>query len=532
MKNPTIIRAHNLCIGYSLTQLLFDQQSFHILHGITGITGQNGSGKTTLLQVLAGHKAAISGSLEVSGLTGYLAQIDEKDKLLSVSDFFGVQKILNCIERITSGHGTPEDYDQIGQNWDPSQEARATLDMLGFTGLSLKHKISQLSGGEKRSLAFGKLLFEKPDILLLDEPGNDLDSENKAYLIRALKQFSGSVIFVSHDRELLSKADQILEINQGQIRIYPGNWEDYRSVRDLEMGSLDRQIEFELQKKKQQLKLHRQKVEDRNKRESHGRKKSDRKGWDKITRNSKIGRAQKSESKLNILMSKQNEELTEDIQGLRETQKKLTKPEFNIRGQSLPDSKILVEVKNVNHIFDDHKKLYSEPLNYILRGSERVALTGPNGSGKSCLIKMITKTLSPDTGSIFTGYKNLCYIAQQVNMLDPELSLLENYRALNPMVSLSECHFRLSQHLIAEEMLGKHLSQLSGGEILRAHFACFISGESDIDLLILDEPTNHLDLESIEALEQSLSLFEGAVLVVSHDQCFLDAIRPDQNWKL
>ena len=527
MSKSSIIRAQNLCVGYSLTQLIFDQQTFSIPKGFTGITGQNGSGKTTLIKTLAGEKKPVSGSLERSGTVGYLAQTDHRYDLLSVGDFFGVQNILESIKKVENGLGTPEDFDQIGQNWEPEKEARATLDMLGFVNLDLHQSIKHLSGGEKRSLAIGRLLFEKPDILLLDEPGNDLDQDNKRCLIHSLRQFKGSVIMISHDRDLLSHTDQIIETMQGQIRLYPGNWDHYRMVRDLEAESVDRKLDFELQKKRQQLKSHQQKTEERKKKESHGKKKSERRGWDKITRNSKIGKAQKSEARLSVLLNKQKEELRDGINDLRESQKKRLRPDFNIKGQKRSESKILVDVKEVNHSFDGHKRLYPVPVNLVLRGSQKVAIKGANGSGKSSLIHMITGDLTPEFGEIYKGFKKLCFIDQQLSLLNSELTLLENFRAVNPDLPLSECHFRLSQHLLKDEMTGKQISELSGGELLRAHLACFISGETEIDLLILDEPTNHLDLESIEALEKSLNLFEGAMLIISHDKFFLEAIQID-----
>ncbi|MFI6481867.1 ABC-F family ATP-binding cassette domain-containing protein [Nonomuraea sp. NPDC050663] len=497
--------------------------------GRTGLIGLNGAGKSTLLKIIAGQLRPVSGSVSVAGEVGYLPQ--HVPVAGSVADLLGITPIRRALHAIEQGSVDEADYAAVGDDWDVEERAQAELAMLGLGHLGLDRPATTLSGGEAVLVALGAQILRRPDVLLLDEPTNNLDLDARRRLYAVVEAWRGVMVVVSHDRVLLDLVDQIADLRGGSIRLFGGPLSAYTEALESEQESAERLVRTAgADVRRQQREL----IEARTKlarRSRTGEKQAT--GMPKIVAGARKRAAQVTAGKTLGLHQDKLEEardrLEEAEQAVRDDAEiRVDLPETAVpAGRTVLTLRVASEPDGDEHAAEDEPgdepgdelgdeeapRLYLDEL--VIRGPERIALTGPNGSGKTTLLKRIVEQ---------GAQVPLRYLPQRLDLLDPELSVLDNLRAMAPAAPINELRARLARFLFRGERALRPAGTLSGGERFRASLAALLSADPAPQLLLLDEPTNNLDMASVRQLSQALAGYRGALIVVSHDEPFLESL--------
>ena len=500
---------------------VFDGLSLTVPEGRTGLVAVNGAGKSTMLRLIAGELTPATGTVTVRGVLGYLPQHLPLAADLTVAEVLGVDAVIAALHAIESGDAAEEHFAAVGNDWDAEERSRAELDRLGLGDVTLDRRLGTLSGGQAISLGLAAQLLRRPDVLLLDEPTNNLDRDARERLIGVVRSWTGTLLVVSHDRELLDEMDRIAALDpDGDVTWYGGNFTDYEEAVAAERDTLDRQ----LRNAEQDLK--RQKREAQQARERAARRAST------ASRNL----ASAGLSRLHAGNHKRSAEVSAaraaDVHGDRLGQ---ARARYDRAGRAArEDDRIVVELpgtrvpagRTVFHGESLRVRSLFEPsgLDLVIRGPERIALTGSNGAGKSTLLRLISGDLAPEAGTASRAVGRTAYLSQRLDLLDADRTVAENLASFAPDLPDAERMNLLARFLFRGARAHLPVSVLSGGERLRATLACILFAEPAPQLLLLDEPTNNLDLVSVGQLESALTAFEGAFVVVSHDERFLAEI--------
>lgn len=529
-----LISAHDLSYVLPDGTPVFSNFNFHMGCEKVGIVGKNGIGKTTLLKLIAKELEPSSGSVAVHGKVSYLPQKIVYFSNQSLDKILNVDKKLSALKRAEHGVATPEDILVIDEDWNIEGEIKSILKELNLGYLSLDRTGSSLSGGEMMRCLLARLLLEKPDLILLDEPTNNLDFDSKIQFYKSLEITRAGMLIVSHDRELLNRMDGILEISNLGLKHYGGNFDFYLEQREIEENSALNKLQSHREKWIKQKKLEQETKEKQARKNSHGEKRATREGMSVLEIGSKIGQSQKTTARLKEKHEKSTLQLQSDFEKQKENLRENHMIHIDIESSKIPPWKKMIVCQNLNFKYPDSEhNLWKNPLNIEIIGNARVALSGKNGSGKTTLIQLITKKLVPTSGDIYVGNENIAVLDQKCSLLQEHLSILENMRLFAPDDMLeSEIRIRAGRFLFYGEEVFKKVAVLSGGERLRASLACLLATNNAPDILILDEPTNNLDLESICILTESLNQFDGTLIVVSHDQHFLSDLNIDEFFDL
>jgi len=483
-----------------------------------GLVGENGGGKSTLFKLLAGIDTPTDGVISRRrNLTiGYLAQ--EADPGQSHKTVFEAvsevtQELVDLpflLSQLEARMADPEvvaDTDLMTEILDEYGKAQERFEALG--GYTLEHKIEavlhglgfgpawydqevgSLSGGEKKLVNLARILIKAPDLLLLDEPDNHLDLEAKVWLEQYIQSYPGTVLIISHDRQLLDHAARkIFELEDGKISVYPGNYSYYfeerqrRLLKQYELYSIQQDEIKRLEASMRQLK-----------------------GWSKV--NEKF--ATRAEDMAKRIERAKLESVDRPV---------LIRDKIKVNLDPDRSGKKVLEVKGLCKSFDG--RLLFEPFDFTILYGERVGIVGANGSGKTTLLKTMMEMMPSDTGSVKIGASVVVgYYAQEQETLPFDSTALDFVRRIKPMNEPQAISF-LHGLLFSFEDIHTPIRRLSGGEKSRLQIARLML--TDANFLLLDEPTNNLDIASVEVLEAALEEFEGTILTVSHDRYFLDKI--------
>jgi len=472
-----------------------------------GLLGLNGSGKSTVLRIMAGVDTEYNGEARPQpGIKiGYLAQEPQLDpnKTVRASVEEGVNDVLEAqkkLEEVYAAYAEEgADFDQLAaeqqrlENILAVNDAHALERQLEVAADALRLppwdvKIATLSGGEKRRVALCRLLLSKPDMLLLDEPTNHLDAESVEWLEQFLKQFTGTVVAVTHDRYFLDNAAEwILELDRGRGIPWKGNYSSW------------------LEQKDERLK------QEESSERSHQKAIQRELEW---VRQGAKGRQSKGKARLNRF---------EELNSVEYQQRNETNEIYIPPGERLGD--MVIEFKNVSKAFGD--RLLIDNLSFRVPPGAIVGIIGPNGAGKSTFFKMISSQETPDSGEIIIGKTvQMAYVDQSRDTLDATKTVWQEVSGGADMITVGKYQTPSRAYIGRFNFKGadqqKIVGQLSGGERGRLHLAKTLMQGGNV--LLLDEPSNDLDVETLRALEEALLEFPGCALVISHDRWFLDRI--------
>lgn len=484
-----------------------------------GLVGRNGVGKTTLLKLVTGELSPQAGTVTVDGTLGFLRQSVQVTPGETVASLFGIVEALDLLRRAERGEAVADELAEA--DW--TLEARLAA-ALGRVGLDAEAAtpLDALSGGQRTRAALAALVFREPDFLLLDEPTNNLDRDGRRAVIDMLDDWRAGAIVVSHDRELLETMDAMVELTTLGATRYGGNWRAYRERKALELSSAHRNLADAEKHAAEVLRTMQATAERKAHKDSAGRRKKARGDLPRIVLGGMQRRAEATSGANARLAESRQAQATEAVASARERIEILQPLTVCVPPTQLPPGRTVLTMEGVTAGYVPERPVIRN-LSLTLTGPERVAVTGPNGSGKTTFLALVTDALQPWQGSV-RRLTDFAMLDQRVSLLDPALSIRDNFRRINPDADENACRAALARFMFRADAALQVAGSLSGGQLLRAGLACVLGGRVPPALLVLDEPTNHLDIDSIEAVEAGLSAYDGALLVVSHDEPFLEAI--------
>lgn len=502
------LKAIGLSKSHGIKQL-FKDISFTIREGeYVGLIGQNGSGKSSLMRILAGLDTADEGTIDKANdyRINYLPQepvFNETDTIFEAV-FSGDAPLIATVRRYeeavvrlamnSENIKYQEEYTRAEQEmnmkdaWQADVQYKTILNKLGLEDLN--KKIGELSGGQVKRVGLAQVLMQAPDLLLLDEPTNHLDVDAIVWLEKYLAQYKGALLLVTHDRYFLERVtNQMLELKNGEIESYSGNYASY-----LEQKAEREAIQQKMTEK--QAKLYKNEL-----------------AW---MRKGAKARTTKQQARIHRF-----EDLEKDVKGAQTDDQQL---EINFDSSRL--GKRVFQLDNIT--LKAGEKTILENFSHIFQASDRIGIVGKNGSGKTTFLKMLAGQVVPESGIFIIGETVKIGYYRQIMEPFPEDKRVINYLqevaeeariADGTKVSVTEL---LETFLFSREMHGSLIRTLSGGERRRLYLLKLLMNQPNV--LLFDEPTNDLDIETLTVLEDYLTSFQGAALVVSHDRYFLDKV--------
>jgi ATPase subunit of ABC transporter with duplicated ATPase domains len=468
--------------------------------------------------LIAGDLRPARGSIDVAGELGHLPQdyaLDPDQRVDEVLDIVHVRRALHAIER---GDASEMNFAIVGEGWDVEEHARAVLNRLGLDHVDLDRRVGEMSGGEAILLGLAAHLLRRPDVLLLDEPTNNLDLDTRRRLYDAVAAWTGVLVTISHDRELLELVDQIADLRDGDVHWYGGNLTAYEEAVAVEQDAAARAVraaESDVRRQQRELIEARTKLD---RRQRYGQKMWDNKREPKIVMAARKRQAQQSAGKHRTMhiekVQQARQRLTEAQQAVRVDDE----IRIDLPGTAVPSGRTVLALSDV-------ELRYGSRITLDVRGPERIALVGRNGSGKTTLLETIIGSRKPVSGEV-TVPVPLRYLPQRLTVLDDTLTVAQNVARFAPEASHNTIRAWLARFLFQGSQADQLLRTVSGGERFRATLAALLLAEPPPQLLILDEPTNNLDMASVRQLSTALEAYRGALIVASHDFPFLRTIRP------
>ena len=512
--NPSVITAHRLEVRAG-ARLLMQDVSFRVAKGDkVGLVGRNGAGKTTLTSILAGESLPAAGTVANSGSLGYLPQdprtgdpdVLARDRILSARGLDeAVQRLRAAEKEMASEDPTVRDrgmrrYEaadaalHAAGGYAAEAEAAQIAAGLGIEDRLLGQPLKTLSGGQRRRVELARIIFSGAEIMLLDEPTNHLDADSIVWLREFLRTFSGGLVVISHDVELLEACvNKVLHLdaNRAEVDVYNMTWKNYLQQREND--------------------------EHRRKRE---RANAERTAETLLAQANKM-RAKATKAKAAQSMIKRAEKMLGGLEGERQADQ-VAKIKFP---EPAPCGKTPLMAEELSKSYGS-LEVFTDVDLAIDRGS-RVVILGLNGAGKTTLLRILAGVDTADTGRIMPGHGlKLGYYAQEHETLDVSRTVLENMRTAAPQLTDSESRSVLGSFLFSGDDAMKPAGVLSGGEKTRLALATLVVSSANV--LLLDEPTNNLDPASREEVLGAIRSYQGAIVLVTHDEGAVHALEPDR----
>ncbi len=485
-----------------------------------GLVGRNGIGKSTLLRVIAGEASPHAGSVERSGRVALLRQSVQAADGDTLADLMGIGEDLARLHRLEAGTGSLADA--AAADWTLESRLEAALAEVDLAGLETDRPLASLSGGQRTRAALAALIIAEPDLILLDEPTNNLDADGRGAIARMLAGWKKGAVVVSHDRTLLRQMDRIVELSSLGARLYGGGYDLYAARKNEERAAAERDLDSArraMAAVEKRIQAARERKARSDAQGVRGRAKGDQ---PKILLDAQKERSQRTAGGARALAARQRAAAAEALSEAEATVERARALSLRLPSTGLPAGRTVLACSGVGFAYPDGEMIFAQ-VDFTMTGPERVALIGPNGSGKSTFLRLASGAAAPTSGTVSRPVSSVV-LDQSVAMLDPAATILDNFRRLDPAATPNQAHAALARFLFRNADALKPVGTLSGGEMLRAGLACTLGGSHPPELLMLDEPTNHLDLDSIAAIEAALADFDGALLVASHDEDFLAAI--------
>lgn len=496
------------------------------------LIGNNGSGKSTLLKLIAGELQPHSGQLVLTASPYYIPQLFGQYNHLTVAQALRIDGRLLALQEILAGNVTEHYLTQLNDDWTIEERCQEALQYWQLTDVRLTQPLASLSGGQKTKVFLAGIHIHQPQLVLLDEPSNHLDTAGRDLLYEFIATTSCALIVVSHDRKLLNGLPLVAELGKRGLTMYGGNYDFYAEQKAIANNALGQDIQSREKALRKAKEKERESMERQQKLDARGKRKQEKAGVARIMMNTLRNSAENSTAKMKGAHGEKINGIAEELQALRNELPDIDKMRLAFDNTSLHQGKMLFTASSINHQFGQHP-LWKEPLDLQINSGERIAIKGLNGSGKTTLIKMILGELEPATGSVFRADYKSVYIDQDYSLINNRQTVYEQALQYNKTgLQEHEIKTRLSRFLFSKDDWDKPGSALSGGERMRLLLCCLTIGNQAPDIIMLDEPTNNLDMQNIEILTAAINGYKGTLLVVSHDQHFLEQVNVKSTFNL
>ena len=515
----------NVSYTHHNKELLFDNINFTVNHqDKIALIGNNGIGKSTLLKIISKKSQSANGQIQIDSEPYYIPQIFGQYNHLTIAQALGIEEKLNALKEILNGNATEENFNALNDDWTIEERCSEALNHWQLNNLDLTEKIETLSGGQKTKVFLASISIHQPELILLDEPSNHLDISSRQLLYDFIQFTKSTLIVVSHDRKLLNLLNKVCELSKHGIKIYGGNYDFYAEQKQIESNALGQEIQSQEKALRKAKEKERETLERQQKLDNRGKGKQEKSGVSRIMMNTLRNNAENSTAKTKSVHAEKTSGISKQLQELRSALPDIDKMKFDLDNAALHKGKILINATNINFGYDINP-LWKNNLNFQITSGERIALKGENGSGKTTLIKLIIGNLEPQSGTVFRAENKSVYIDQDYSLLDSKLKVYEQAQQFNnAALQEHEIKMRLNRFLFTKEDWDKSCSVLSGGERMRLILCCLTINNQSPDIIILDEPTNNLDIQNIEIVTKAINEYQGTLIVVSHDETFLEQI--------
>ena len=515
----------NLTYIHPGKDLLFDNINLTISdRSKVTLVGNNGTGKSTLLKLIAGELQPSGGLLKAGAIPYYVPQIFGQYNHLTIAQALGIEDKLNALRAILDGNFTEANQALLDEDWTIEERCQEALHYWKLDALDLMQKMETLSGGEKTKVFLAGITIHQPAFILLDEPSNHLDTAGRQLLYNFIRSTSATVVIVSHDRKLLNLLDTVYELDKRGITVYGGNYEFYAVQKRIENDALNQDVKSKEKALRKAKEKERETVEKQQRLDVRGKKKQEKAGLPTISMNTFKNNAEKSTARLKSVHAEKTGGIAQELQALRAALPDTDKMKLGFDDAALHKGKILFTATGINFSYGN-QLLWQQHLNFQVTSGERIALKGLNGSGKTTLIKIISGKLGPQTGKLYRADIQPVYIDQDYSLINNQLSVYEQAQQYNTSaLQEHEIKIRLTRFLFTKEDWDKPCSVLSGGEKMRLMLCCLTISNQSPDMILLDEPTNNLDIQNTEILTGAINDYKGTLIVISHDEYFLEQI--------
>ncbi|HRP90533.1 MAG TPA: ABC-F family ATP-binding cassette domain-containing protein [Edaphocola sp.] len=523
----------NISYTHPNKNLLFDNINLTVNnHEKIALIGNNGSGKSTLLKLISKELQPLDGQLFVDTKPYFVPQIFGQYNHLTIGQALKVENKLKALQEILNGNVTEENYSTLDDDWTIEERCNDALKYWQLTNLDLMQKMETLSGGQKTKVFLAGISIHQPELILLDEPSNHLDVAGRKLLYNFIQSTQNTLIIVSHDRKLLNLLGKVAELDKRGITIYGGNYDFYMEQKLIENNALNQDLQSKEKALRKAKEKERETLERQQKLDIRAQKGLGKAGLPKIVSNTWKNSAERSTAKIAGVHTEKIGGLKEELQELRSALPNIDKMKFGFDNSALHKGKTLIKADEINYSYKNHP-LWKENLTFQITSGERLVLKGINGSGKTTLIKIILEKLEPQTGKIYRADNKAVYIDQDYSLIDNQLKVYEQAQQFNvSALQEHEIKIRLNRFLFTKDDWDKSCSALSGGEKMRLILCCLTINNQSPDIIILDEPTNNLDIQNIEILTAAINEYQGTLIVVSHDETFLEQTKIEQTIQL